>query len=89
MDTSDEWIVQRTGIKQRHYCPDGVGASDLAFEASKAAIENAGLLASDIDYILFNTMTPDHLFPGSGPLWVQSWDWRAYQPSICVLSVRQ
>lgn len=68
MDTSDEWIVQRTGIKQRHYCPDGVGASDLAFEASKAAIENAGISASDIDYILFNTMTPDHLFPGSGPL---------------------
>jgi 3-oxoacyl-[acyl-carrier-protein] synthase III len=68
MDTSDEWIVQRTGIKQRHYCTDGVGASDLAFEAAKAAIEDAGLAATDIDYILFNTMTPDHLFPGSGPL---------------------
>lgn len=68
MDTSDDWIVQRTGIKQRHYCPEGQGASDLAVEASKLALADAGLVASDIDYILFNTMTPDHLFPGSGPL---------------------
>lgn len=68
MDTSDDWIVQRTGIRQRHYCPAGQGASDLAFEASKLALEDAGLQATDIDYILFNTMTPDHLFPGSGPL---------------------
>jgi 3-oxoacyl-[acyl-carrier-protein] synthase-3 len=68
MDTSDDWIVQRTGIRQRHYCPAGQGASDLAVEASKLALLDAGLEASDIDYILFNTMTPDHLFPGSGPL---------------------
>lgn len=68
MDTSDDWIVQRTGIRQRHYCPQGQGASDLAVEASKLALADAGLQASDIDYILFNTMTPDHLFPGSGPL---------------------
>lgn len=68
MDTSDEWIRKRTGISQRHYCPEGSGVSDLAVEASKAAIEDAGLTPRDIDYILFNTMTPDHLFPGSGPL---------------------
>lgn len=68
MDTNDDWIVQRTGIRQRHYCPSGQGASDLAAEASKAALDDAGLQATDIDYILFNTMTPDHLFPGSGPL---------------------
>ena len=68
MDTSDDWIVQRTGIRQRHYCPEGLGVSDLAAEASKAAIEDARLTPADIDYILFNTMTPDHLFPGSGPL---------------------
>jgi 3-oxoacyl-[acyl-carrier-protein] synthase III len=68
METSDEWIRQRTGIHQRHYCPEGLGVSDLAVEASKLALESAGLGASDIDYILFNTMTPDHLFPGSGPL---------------------
>jgi 3-oxoacyl-[acyl-carrier-protein] synthase-3 len=68
MDTSDDWIRQRTGITQRHYCPEGVGASDLAVEASRQAIASAGLQASDLDYILFNTMTPDHLFPGSAPL---------------------
>jgi 3-oxoacyl-[acyl-carrier-protein] synthase III len=68
METSDEWIWQRTGIRQRHYCPEGVGVSDLACEASRLALESAGLKASDVDYILFNTMTPDHLFPGSGPL---------------------
>jgi 3-oxoacyl-[acyl-carrier-protein] synthase III len=68
MDTSDEWIRQRTGIHQRHYCPEGVGVSDLAVEASKLALESAGIGADGIDYILFNTMTPDHLFPGSGPL---------------------
>jgi 3-oxoacyl-[acyl-carrier-protein] synthase III len=68
MDTSDEWIRQRTGIEQRHYCPEGQGASDLAVPAVHAALESAGLGVQDIDYILFNTMTPDHVFPGSGPL---------------------
>ncbi len=68
MDTSDSWIRQRTGIEQRHFCPEGQGASDLAFEASLLALESANLQANEIDYILFNTMTPDHLFPGSGPL---------------------
>lgn len=68
MDTNHDWIVQRTGIEQRHYCPEGVGVSDLAFEASKAALEDAGLSATDIDYIVFNTMTPDHVFPGSGSI---------------------
>ncbi|MEN9580235.1 MAG: hypothetical protein RJA70_3244 [Pseudomonadota bacterium] len=68
MDTSDEWIRQRTGIQQRHYCPEGQGVSDLAVEASLSALEAAGKSPKDVDYILFNTMTPDHLFPGSAPL---------------------
>lgn len=68
MDTSDEWIRQRTGIVTRHYAPDGMGAADLAQHASELALADAGLAATDIDYVLFNTMTPDHLFPGSGPL---------------------
>jgi 3-oxoacyl-[acyl-carrier-protein] synthase-3 len=68
MDTSDEWIYQRSGIKQRHYCPDGVGTSGLAFEASKRAIEAAGISPKEIDYILMGTMTPDYLFPGSGAI---------------------
>lgn len=66
MDTNDEWIRQRTGIAQRHFCPPGLGASDLALPACQQALEAARLAPADIDYILFNTMTPDNLFPGPG-----------------------
>lgn len=68
MDTSDEWIRQRTGIERRHFCPEGEGASDLAVPAARQALESAGRSVADVDYILFNTMTPDHILPGSGPL---------------------
>jgi 3-oxoacyl-[acyl-carrier-protein] synthase-3 len=68
MDTSDDWIFQRSGIRQRHYAPEGVGASDLAAEASRRAIESARIPPSDIDYVVFATMTPDYVFPGSGAL---------------------
>jgi 3-oxoacyl-[acyl-carrier-protein] synthase-3 len=68
MDTSDEWIQQRTGIDRRHFCPEGQGASDLALPAARLALEAAGRKAEDLDYIIFNTMTPDHILPGSGPL---------------------
>jgi len=68
MDTTDEWVVQRTGIKQRHYCPAGMGVSDLALVAAQRALQAAGRAPADVDYIIFNTMTPDHMFPGSGVL---------------------
>ena len=68
MDTSDDWIFQRSGIRQRHFCPEGLGASDLGAEASRRALEMAGLTPRDVDYIIFATMTPDHIFPGSGGL---------------------
>ena len=68
MDTNDDWIRQRTGIKQRHFCPVGLGAADLALPACQQALEAARLAPGDIDYILFNTMTPDNLFPGPGAL---------------------
>jgi len=68
MDTDDEWIRKRTGIAQRHYAEAGVGASDLACEASKLALENAGIEASEVDAIVFCTMTPEHMFPGPGAL---------------------
>ncbi len=68
MDTNDEWIRRRTGIEQRHFAGEGQGASDLALEAAKRAIDSAGLTPADIDYIIFCTMTPDYLFPGSGGL---------------------
>jgi 3-oxoacyl-[acyl-carrier-protein] synthase-3 len=68
MDTNDEWIFKRSGIKQRHYAPEGVGASDLAVEASKRAIEAANIRPEEIDYVVFCTMTPDYVFPGAGAL---------------------
>jgi len=68
MDTNDAWIRQRTGIAQRHFAPAGQGPADLAVPASQRALESAGLKPEDIDYVLFNTMTPDHIFPGSAPL---------------------
>lgn len=68
IDTSDEWIFQRSGIRQRHYAPEGVGVSDLALEAAKKALESAKMQASEVDYIVFATMTPDYIFPGSGAL---------------------
>src|SRR5690348_4617151 len=68
MDTSDEWIYQRSGIRQRHYAGEGQGASDLALEASKRALEAAAISPKEVDYIVFCTMTPDYVFPGSGAL---------------------
>ncbi len=66
-DTSDEWIQKRTGIKERRFVTEsGVGASDLAVPAVKMACENADTDVSDIDAIIFATLSPDHIFPGSG-----------------------
>ena len=60
MDTSDEWIQQRSGIQERRFVDEGVVTSDLAYEASKAALAAAGLEASDLDMIIVATFTPDH-----------------------------
>jgi 3-oxoacyl-[acyl-carrier-protein] synthase-3 len=68
MDTNDEWIFKRSGIRQRHFAPEGVGASDMALEASKRAIEAARIDPREIDYVVFSTMTPDYVFPGSAAL---------------------
>jgi 3-oxoacyl-[acyl-carrier-protein] synthase III len=70
MDTTDEWIQQRTGIKERRWIPEegGVGASDLGLEASKIALDRAGWVPEDLDMIIFATLSPDIYFPGSGCL---------------------
>jgi 3-oxoacyl-[acyl-carrier-protein] synthase-3 len=69
MDTSDEWIVQRTGIRERRYVDhDGIGASDLAVPACRQALDRAGVAAAEIDAIIFATLSPDYFFPGSGCL---------------------
>ena len=63
VETSDEWIVERTGIKARHFAAPDVTSSDLGLEAAKRAIEAAGLQAADIDLIIVATSTPDMVFP--------------------------
>ena len=68
MDTSDEWIRERTGIQQRHFVDKGVGPSDLAIPAVNQALDLAGLSVKDIDFIIFATSTPDYYIPGSGCL---------------------
>ncbi|MBB3974321.1 beta-ketoacyl-ACP synthase 3 [Hansschlegelia beijingensis] len=65
VDTSDEWIVQRTGIRSRHIAAPGEMTSDLATAAAKAALADAGLDASDIDLIVLGTSTPDNTFPAT------------------------
>ncbi|WP_294768467.1 beta-ketoacyl-ACP synthase III [uncultured Rhodoferax sp.] len=65
VETSDEWIVERTGIRARHFVADGVFSSDLGLEASKAALQAAGLDAKDIDLIIVATSTPDMVFPST------------------------
>lgn len=70
METSDEWIRQRTGIEQRHWVDEagGTGASDLGLEASRKALDKAGWQPTDLDLIIFATLSPDLFFPGSGCL---------------------
>ena len=63
VDTTDEWIFTRTGIRERHIAADGEMTSDLALEAAKNAISSAGIKASDIDLIIVATTTPDKVFP--------------------------
>ncbi|MDZ7891607.1 MAG: beta-ketoacyl-ACP synthase III [Rhodoferax sp.] len=65
VETSDEWIVERTGIRARHFAEAGVYSSDLALEACKSALSTAGLQAQDIDLIIVATSTPDMVFPST------------------------
>ncbi|HET6411183.1 MAG TPA: beta-ketoacyl-ACP synthase III [Anaeromyxobacter sp.] len=66
METSDEWITQRTGVKERRWVAPGVGNSDLALEATKRALDAAGWKPTDIEAIVYATLSTDHMFPGDG-----------------------
>ena len=68
MDTSDEWIINRTGIKARRYADEGVGPTELSISAVQMALNNADLGVGDIEMIIFATSTPDYYAPGSGCL---------------------
>lgn len=66
MDTSDEWIVERTGIRERRWIEDGMSGAEMARRASEMALDDAGLPASAVDAIVLGTLSPDHFFPGTG-----------------------
>lgn len=84
MDTSDEWIRQRTGIEERRWVDGDVGASDLAVPAAEQALAEAGIAASDLDMIIFATLSPDINFPGSSCL-LQA---KLGVPGIATLDIR-
>ena len=65
LETSDDWIVERTGIRARHFVADGIFSSDLAFEAAKNALQAANRSAQDVDLIIVATSTPDMVFPST------------------------
>ena len=68
LESSDEWIVERTGIRNRHLAAPGVTSSDLALEASRRALQAAGRLPGDVDLIIVATSTPDYVFPSAAAL---------------------
>lgn len=84
MDTTDEWIVQRTGIRERRWVEGDVGATDLALPAARAALAQARLEARDLDLIVFATLSPDINFPGSSCL-LQA---RLGCPGVATLDIR-
>jgi 3-oxoacyl-[acyl-carrier-protein] synthase-3 len=65
-DTTDEWIRERSGIAQRYFVNEGTATSDLALGAAQKALDDAGWKASEVDFIVLATMTPDYYFPGVG-----------------------
>ena len=68
IETSDQWIIERTGIRARHFADDGVFASDMGVLAAQAALEAAGRTAKDIDLIIVATSTPDMVFPSTAAI---------------------
>ena len=65
VDTSDEWIQQRTGIRERHIAAENESSSDLAYQATQRALDMAGITADKLDLILIATTTPDMVFPST------------------------
>ncbi|MCK5222244.1 MAG: 3-oxoacyl-ACP synthase, partial [Candidatus Aminicenantes bacterium] len=70
VETSDEWITSRTGIKERHFVSDGQATSDLVVEAAKEAIKDAGIDKSEIDLVVVATITGDNAYPSTAN-WTQ------------------
>lgn len=85
MDTNDEWITQRSGIKERRWVAPEVTTSDLALKATEEAIAKAGIDKSEIDFIIFATISPDHDFPGTS-VFLQE---KLGLPGVPALDIRQ
>ncbi len=85
METNDQWIRERSGIKTRYYVDPGTGSADLGAAAARAALGDAGIDAEEVDYLVCATMTPDHYFPGTGSL-IQA---RLGVPPLPALDLRQ
>jgi len=85
IETSDEWIRERSGVVTRYYVHAGTASSDLGAEASRAALADAGVAPEEVDYVVCATMTPDHYFPGTGTLIQQKLGLRP----LPVLDIRQ
>ncbi len=68
MDTSDQWIRERSGVETRYFVEPGTATSDLGVAAARRALDSAGVAPGEIDLVVFATMTPDHYFPGAGAL---------------------
>ena len=84
MDTSDQWIQERTGIQERRFVDKGEGPSDIAIPAVEMALKNANLSVNNIDFIIFSTSTPDYYIPGSGCLIQEKMNF----PNIGALDIR-
>src|SRR6516225_2847823 len=84
LDTSDEWIVQRTGIHERRYTRPGEGTASMGAEAAKRAVADAGWSLPEVEFIVFATLSPDHFFPGAG-CYMQA---QLGLPGVGVLDVR-
>jgi 3-oxoacyl-[acyl-carrier-protein] synthase III len=85
MDTSDEWIASRSGIRERRWVDPGTTTSDLAQQAAERALESAGIEAGEVDMILVATLSPDHEFPGTA-CFLQA---KMGLPGIPAIDVRQ
>jgi len=85
MDTSDEWIRERSGVETRYYVDPGTGTSDLGVEAAERALAMAGVAKDAVDLVVFATMTPDHYFPGSGAILQK----KLGLPSVPCFDIRQ
>ena len=83
IETSDQWIRERTGILQRHLVEPGVKTSQLAVKAAQAALDDAGLSASDIDLLIVATSTPDFIFPSTACIVQAELGAKMPRPSTC------